>query len=196
MEDAFNHNLWLKATINMHKTNEIIIAGFGGQGILFAGKILAYGGMLAGQEVSWLPSYGPEMRGGTANCSIIISNEKVSSPFVVNPNILVAMNKPSLDKFEDSVVKGGIIISDSSLVDRSIKRTDITEIKIPATKIAYEINAPKLANMVILGKLIKETSVLSLIEVQNAIKSSVPPSKTDLLEINNEAILKGYHFAQ
>lgn len=175
-------------------TNEIIIAGFGGQGILFAGKILAYGGMIAEKEVSWLPSYGPEMRGGTANCNVIISDEPVSSPVSPNPDVVIVMNKPSLDKFEDTVKKDGKVFIDSTLIDRKVKRNDLNCYYIPATQIANDIGAPKLANMVMLGKVIKEAGVLPLEIVLSAIEKSVPPSKKQLIEVNNNAIMKGYEY--
>ena len=136
---------------------EILIAGFGGQGVLFAGKLLAHIGLHENKQLSWLPSYGPEMRGGTANCSVIISDEPVGSPIVTKPDILIAMNLPSLDKYENDVVPGGVIIVDSSLVTRKVNRDDVTVFYIPATSMANEINAPTLANMIIIGKLIKET---------------------------------------
>ena len=137
-------------------TTRILFAGFGGQGILFAGKFLAYKGLIENKEVSWLPSYGPEMRGGTANCSVIISDEPIGSPIVSDPDVLVVMNLPSLDKYEDSVVSGGKIFVDSSLVDRKVKRDDVDVYYIPATKIAEENGIPTLANMIITGKVIKE----------------------------------------
>ena len=119
-------------------TTQILIAGFGGQGILFSGKFLAYEGLLEGKELSWLPSYGPEMRGGTANCSVILSDTKVGSPIVLNPDVLIAMNGPSLDKYENETVKGGKIFVDSSLITRKVERTDVETYYIPATKMASD----------------------------------------------------------
>ena len=120
------------------KDMNALLAGFGGQGILFMGKVIAYAGLTDGKEVSWLPSYGPEMRGGTANCSVCISSDPICSPLVVTPNVFVAMNGPSYDKFIDSVVPGGIVILDSTLVEREVKRDDITVCLVPATKLAEE----------------------------------------------------------
>ena len=117
-------------------TTQVLIAGFGGQGVLFAGKFLAYKGLIADKQVSWLPSYGPEMRGGTANCSVIISDEPVGSPIVGTPDILVAMNLPSLKKYENDVVSGGIIIVDSALISEKVERDDVTTYYVPATKMA------------------------------------------------------------
>jgi len=178
----------------MSNIHELIIAGFGGQGILFGGKVLAYGGLLADKEVSWLPSYGPEMRGGTANCHIVVSDAPVGSPMIVNPGLLIAMNLPSLDKFEDFVVPGGTIIVDSSLIDRKVKRTDVTVAYIPATQMASDMNAPKLANMIILGKLIKESDILTYDQLKTGLAKCVPASKADLLELNLKVIDAGYNY--
>lgn len=178
----------------MSKTHELVIAGFGGQGILFTGKVLAYGGLTSGREVSWLPSYGPEMRGGTANCHVIISDKPVGSPIISNPTSLIAMNKPSLDKFEDLVVPGGTIIIDSSLIDRKVKRTDVNAFYIPATHMALDMDAAKMANMIILGKLIRETQMLSYDELKAGLKKCVPPSKAELYDFNLKVIDVGYQY--
>lgn len=137
-------------------TTNILIAGFGGQGILFAGKFLAYKGLMDEKQVSWLPSYGPEMRGGTASCSVILSDEPVGSPIVSYPDILIAMNLPSLDKYEPTVRPGGTIFIDSTLIERKAARSDVTVHYIPATALASENNMPTLANMIIMGKLLAE----------------------------------------
>lgn len=178
----------------MSKTSELIIAGFGGQGILFTGKVLVYGGMVADKEVSWLPSYGPEMRGGTANCHVIISDTPVSSPIIVNPSLLIAMNLPSLDKFEDFVVPGGKIFIDSSLIERKVQRDDVTTYYIPATKMAQDMEAPKLANMIMLGYLASNTDMLTYDELKAGLDKCVPPSKKELLELNLKMIDTGYHY--
>lgn len=175
-------------------TKEILIAGFGGQGVLFAGKLLAHIGLHENKQLSWLPSYGPEMRGGTANCSVIISDEPVGSPIVTKPDILIAMNLPSLDKYENDVVPGGVIIVDSSLVTRKVNRDDVTVFYIPATSMANEINAPTLANMIIIGKLIKETNVVSYSEIDNVLEKIVSARHQNLLEINKKAIDAGYNY--
>lgn len=175
-------------------TTNILLAGFGGQGILFAGKFLAYNGLIEEKQISWLPSYGPEMRGGTANCSVIISDEPVGSPIVTNPDVLVVMNLPSLDKYEKAVVPGGKIFVDSTLIDRKVAREDVDVFYIPATQMAKQMGAPTLANMIISGKLIKETGVVSYDKVEAALKKVVSAKHADLLSINLEAVTKGYEF--
>lgn len=178
----------------MEKTHEILLAGFGGQGILFAGKVLVYGGMMNALEVSWLPSYGPEMRGGTCNCSIIISDEPIGSPLVVDPGVLVALNRPSLDKFEARVKEGGYILYDSSLIDREITREDVSVVAIPATKMAEELGLKGLANMLMVGALIKAIGCFSLSDMEKAIQKVVPASKAALIEKNIEAVRAGYNY--
>ena len=135
-------------------TREYLFAGFGGQGLLFSGKVLAYKGLIEEKNVSWLPSYGPEMRGGTANCSVIISEDEIGAPIVLNPDVLVAMNLPSLDKYESAVKPGGTIFVESSLIGRRVQRTDVNVYYVPATGLAEEISAPQLANMILMGKLL------------------------------------------
>lgn len=175
---------------------EILIAGFGGQGILFAGKFLAYEGLIENRNVSWLPSYGPEMRGGTANCSIILSDSPVGSPIVTNPDILIAMNLPSLDKYEAETKAGGCIFSDSSLIERKIARDDVSAYYIPATKLAEENNFSGLANMIILGYMIKKTSVIPKENIEAALSKVVPPAKAHLLDKNRAAIELGCNYAE
>ncbi len=176
------------------KNCKIMLAGFGGQGILFAGKVLAYAGLKAGREVSWLPSYGPEMRGGTANCSVVISDKPVGSPIIPHPDVLIAMNRPSLDKFEAALPAGGLIITDSSLVDREVERTDVTVVKVPARELALEAGLGNLSNMVIVGKLIRETGLYTMDEIKAGLEKSIPPSKAALLEKNISAIELGYTY--
>ena len=174
-------------------THEIIFAGFGGQGILFAGKVIAYAGMIEEKNVSHLPSYGPEMRGGTANCSVIVSDENVASPVIIDPTSLVVMNGPSLDKFEDNVVPGGKIFIDSTLVTRDVKRSDVEVYKIDATHLAQKMGLPKLANIIMVGKLVKETGIFTYDEIKKAITKMVPASKPELLENNMKAFDTGYN---
>ena len=174
------------------KTQEIIIAGFGGQGVLFAGKVLAYAGMMAGNEVAWCPSYGPEMRGGTANCSISISEEPIGSPIINHPSILIAMNKPSFEKFEQSVAPGGMILVDGSLIDSKTNRTDVTFISIPSSGIANDIGVGFLSNMVLLGQLMKLTDMFTLKELEKALIKNISARKKDLFEANIKAIQAGY----
>ena len=169
----------------------ILLAGFGGQGILFAGKLLATCGLLDGREVSWLPSYGPEMRGGTANCSVCVSDEPVASPLVLNPELLVAMNNPSYDKFIDAVTPGGMAVLDSSLIDRTCDRTDIRVFYVPATSLANENELQSLANMILLGKLLQESGLASFETMDAAIAKCVPARKAHLLDGNRRAIRLG-----
>ena len=173
-------------------TTQIILAGFGGQGILFAGKLLAYAGMLNGKEVSWLPSYGPEMRGGTANCSVIISDEQIASPIIQRPDVLLALNGPSLEKFEDAVVKGGTIIYDASLIASAKENADVNVCGINATETAIGMDAKTLANMVMLGKFIKETNVFTMEQLKEALKKLMPPSKAALYDLNCKVLDAGY----
>ena len=175
-------------------TTQILIAGFGGQGVLFAGKFLAYKGMLEDKQVSWLPSYGPEMRGGTANCSIIISDDPVGSPIVSTPDALIAMNLPSFDKYENAVVSGGKVFIDSTLIGRKAQRTDIDAYYIPATKMAADAGIPTLANMIILGKMIKETNAVSFEDLMSAMKKVVSAKRAELMDINIKALEAGYNY--
>lgn len=173
-------------------TTQYLIAGFGGQGILFAGKFLAYGGLNDGQNVSWLPSYGPEMRGGTASCSVILSDSPVGSPIVSKPDVLIAMNLPSLDKYEDCVVSGGTIYVDSSLVKRQVRRTDVTVKYIPATQMASDNNISKLANMIIMGKVLLDGGKFDNDEsVMNALKKVISAKHSDMLDVNFGALRLG-----
>ena len=176
------------------KTTQILIAGFGGQGILFAGKFLAYKGLLEDLQVSWLPSYGPEMRGGTANCSVIISDEPVGSPIVGNPDVLIAMNLPSLDKYEDAVVSGGKIFVDSTLIGRKVRRTDVEVHYIPATQMASDNQMPTLANMIIMGKVLQACPELGATHIQEALKKVVSARHQDLLAVNEKALPLGAEY--
>lgn len=167
------------------------IAGFGGQGILFAGKVIAYGGLMEEKEISWLPSYGPEMRGGTANCSICISDKPIGSPLVLSPNVFLAMNLPSFDKFINQVEPGGVVIADSFLIPKKSDRDDIKAFYIPATKIAEEEGLKGLANIILVGKLFKETSFCTWESLEKAVKKCVPASKAHLLDANLKALKIG-----
>ena len=173
------------------KTTQILIAGFGGQGILFAGKFLAYKGLLEDLQVSWLPSYGPEMRGGTANCNVIISEQPVGSPIVTTPDVLIAMNLPSLQKYVDTVAPGGQIYVDSALIDVKVERTDVDVFYIPATSMAREHHIPTLANMIIMGHLLHNNPELSFDGTQTVVEKLVPPTKAALVELNMKALTLG-----
>lgn len=175
-------------------TKQMLLSGFGGQGILFAGKFLAYKGLTDGKQVSWLPSYGPEMRGGTASCSVIISDEAVGSPIISNPDILVAMNLPSLDKFENSVVSGGIILADSTLIERKVEREDVTVYYVPATRLASENGFPTLANMILMGKLLEVLGDFDSEALRATLSKIIPPKRAEMLETNLKALKLGADF--
>ncbi len=172
----------------------ILLAGFGGQGILFAGKQLVLAGMKSDKQISWLPSYGPEMRGGTCNCSVNIDDEPIGSPIVTSPDILVAMNKPSLLKFESKVVSGGTVVIDSSLIDVNVSRDDVNAYAIPATQMANDAGFPKLANVIMLGYLVKKTGLFDTGYFMECIKASAPKAKPELGEMNAKALQMGYDY--
>ena len=176
------------------KTTQILIAGFGGQGVLFAGKFLAYKGLVQGKQLSWLPSYGPEMRGGTANCSVIISDTPVGSPIITTPDVLVAMNLPSLQKFVNDVVPGGKIFIDSTLIDAKVERTDVEVFYIPATQIAKDAGFATLANMVLVGKVMKECDALSFDGNKETLETFIPAKKANLIDVNCQALQTGYDY--
>ena len=172
-------------------TVQFLFSGFGGQGILFAGKFVAYKGLIEDKQVSWLPSYGPEMRGGTASCGVIVGDEPVGSPIVTAPDVLVAMNLPSLDKYEASVAPGGIIFMDSTLIERHVTRTDVTVYEIPATKLASDNGIPTLANMIIVGKILKVLGQFNKDDVDAALKKVISAKRADMLETNLGAVRLG-----
>ncbi len=170
---------------------EIIIAGFGGQGIMLLGRLLAYAGMLEEKNVAWMPSYGPEMRGGTANCTVIISTEEIASPVVSYPRSIIVMNQPSLDKFEPQVKKEGLILLNDSLIKRKVNRDDVTIIRVPANDIADQLGNSKVANMVIFGAYIKKSEVVKLDTVFKALEETLAASHQDLIDLNKEALRRG-----
>lgn len=172
-------------------TNSFLIAGFGGQGVLFAGKFLVNKGMMEGKEVSWLPSYGPEMRGGTANCSVIVSDEPVGSPIVSHPNVLIVMNLPSLDKYEDSVVPGGKIFVDSTLIERKVRRDDVEVYYVPATRLASENAMGNLANMILTGKVIQALGEFDEEGVKDALGHVVSAKHPEMFDVNMKALAIG-----
>ena len=173
---------------------QIVIAGFGGQGLLFAGKVLAYAALTEQRELSWLPSYGPEMRGGTANCNVIISDSPVGSPIVQNPNVLMVMNTPSLDKYEKSVAPGGKIFVDSTLISRKVEREDVEVFYIPATKMASDMGMPTLANMILLGAIVKATGCITDAGMLAGLNKIIPAQKANLLDANLKCIQAGKDF--
>ena len=176
------------------KTTQILIAGFGGQGVLFAGKFLAYKGLVQDKNVSWLPSYGPEMRGGTANCSVILSDMPVGSPIITEPDVLVAMNLPSLQKFVDSVVPGGKILVDSTLIDAKVERTDVEVFYIPATQMAKDAGFSTLANMILLGKAMAACNAVSFDNLKETFETFIPAKKAGLIDMNCQALKLGYDY--
>ncbi|MGI6279574.1 MAG: 2-oxoacid:acceptor oxidoreductase family protein [Acutalibacteraceae bacterium] len=169
-------------------TTQFLFAGFGGQGILFSGKFMAYKGLIEDKQVSWLPSYGPEMRGGTASCSVIISDTPVGSPIVSRPDVLVAMNLPSLDKYEDSVTPGGMIFADSTLIDRKVRRDDVKVYYIPATRLANDNNIPTLANMIIVGKIMSVMNEYNDDGIKATLEKVISARHADMLEYNLKAL--------
>ena len=175
-------------------TISMIMAGFGGQGILFSGKFFAHKGLIEDKYLSWLPSYGPEMRGGTANCSVILSDTDIGSPIVNNPDCLMAMNLPSLDKYENEVVSGGKIFVDSTLISRKVERTDVDVYYIPSTEIANEKGISTLANMIITGKVLKEDPMLGFDGIDAPLSKVVSARHQDLLEVNKTALKLGYDY--
>ncbi|MEW6286994.1 MAG: 2-oxoacid:acceptor oxidoreductase family protein [Chloroflexota bacterium] len=175
---------------------EIIIAGFGGQGVLFGGQVLAYAAMDTGWQVTWIPSYGPEMRGGTANCTVIIADDEIGSPLVKHPPLAIALNLPSFDKYEELLAPGGTLIVNQSMVDRGAKRTDIHVIFVPCNEIAEEIGDRKLLNMVAVGALLTALPELTLQDVEKALEAHLPARHKHLLPKNYEALKRGYEAAQ
>lgn len=170
---------------------EIIMSGFGGQGIMSMGQLLAYAGMLEKKQVSWMPSYGPEMRGGTANCTVIVSTDKIGSPIVSEISTVIAMNKPSLDKFESMLKKGGTLIYNSSLIDKKPTRDDIEIIPVAANDIASEIGMSKMANIVALGALIGKTDLVTADSIMESLKKVLEGKGEDILKLNEEALNRG-----
>lgn len=175
---------------------EIIIAGFGGQGVLFGGQVVAYAAMDAGKEVTWIPSYGPEMRGGTANCTVVIADDEIGSPLVKNPPLAIALNLPSFDKYEESLASGGHLIVNQSMVDRGPKREDINVILVPCNEIAEELGDKKLLNMVAVGALLTVLPEITIQDVEKALDGHLPARHKHLLPKNYEALRRGYEAAQ
>jgi 2-oxoglutarate ferredoxin oxidoreductase subunit gamma len=175
--------------------NDVIMAGFGGQGVLLIGKMLAYTGMREGKEVSWLPSYGPEMRGGTANCTVVISDRPVGSPVIQSPRGVVAMNLPSLDKFEPMLRPGGLLVINSSLINRDASRDDIRVLKVPANEIAQKLNNPRGANMVALGAYVGASGSVSLEEIEKVVRETFA-SKPKVVDSNIKALQEGYELGK
>jgi 2-oxoglutarate ferredoxin oxidoreductase subunit gamma len=171
--------------------NETLIAGFGGQGVLFTGKIMAHAAMAENLQVTWFPSYGPEMRGGTANCTVVISDEEIGSPQVRQPHAVIAMNLPSLDKYENQVAPGGFLVINTSMVNRKAKRSDIHVLEVPGTELAEELGDKRLANSILLGALLAEAKFLKVGSVEKALEESLHGNKKPMVDINKKAMQKG-----
>jgi 2-oxoglutarate ferredoxin oxidoreductase subunit gamma len=174
---------------------EIILAGFGGQGVLLIGKLLAYSGMKAGREVTWLPAYGPEMRGGTCNCTVVLSDRPIGSPISKSPHGLIALNLPSLDKFEEMVRPAGIIVVNTSLINRLPRRTDVRVVPVPANEVAMECGSAKAANMVALGAYLGASGIAELEQVKTIITESFA-AKPALVAVNHQALSRGFALGQ
>jgi 2-oxoglutarate ferredoxin oxidoreductase subunit gamma len=175
---------------------EVFLAGFGGQGVMFAGQVLSYAAMDAGKEVTWIPSYGPEMRGGTANCTVVIADEEIGSPLVQDPPAVIVMNLPSLDKYEPTVKAGGVLVVNSSMVDRDVTRKDITWVSLPCNEIAEQAGDRRMANIVAMGALLTLVPVLTLEEVETSLRAHMPGRHKHLLSKNLEALKHGAEYAQ
>jgi 2-oxoglutarate ferredoxin oxidoreductase subunit gamma len=173
---------------------DIIISGFGGQGVLFAGQLLAYAAMDEGKETTWIPSYGPEMRGGTANCTVVISNEEIGSPMVRNPLAVIAMNLPSVDKYEHSIRSGGLLVVNASLINRSVERADIRVLNIPGSTIAEELGDRRMTNMVMLGGLLANLPVLPIEAIERSLEAHLPKRHHRLLPLNFQALRRGAEY--
>jgi 2-oxoglutarate ferredoxin oxidoreductase subunit gamma len=178
----------------MHE--EVIFSGFGGQGVLFAGQLLAYAGMGEGKHVTWIPSYGPEMRGGTANCTVVVSDEPIGSPLASRPSVVVAFNNPSMLKYSDLVRPGGLLIVNSSIVEATTDRDDITVLRIPATATANELGEARLTNMILSGGMLAARPMVSVDTLRETITAKLPKRKHHLLEVNLQAISKGVELAK
>ncbi|NWF51065.1 MAG: 2-oxoacid:acceptor oxidoreductase family protein [Ignavibacteriaceae bacterium] len=175
----------------MTKEHEIIFAGFGGQGVLSLGRLIAYAGMIEGKEVSWMPSYGPEMRGGTANCIVIVSDSRISSPIITRFDTAILLNQPSVDKFEKAVKPGGLLLYEQSTVIHPPTRTDIEIICIPANEEADKLQAKQVANMVMAGAFLEKRPILKIETIIDALKKALPPRRHNLIPVNEQALARG-----
>lgn len=175
---------------------DIVIAGFGGQGVLFAGQILAFAGMDAGYNVTWIPSYGPEMRGGTANCTVIISDEEIGSPLVRHPKAAIVLNLPSLEKYEPMIISGGVLVANASLVNRGAARNDIDSVFVPTNEIAEALGNRRLINMVAVGALLTLLPVIKVSDIEKALDKHMPERHRKLLPVNVQALEQGAEFAK
>ena len=179
----------------MNKAHEIIFAGFGGQGILSMGQIIAYAAMIEEKEISWMPSYGPEMRGGTANCIVIVSDSRISSPIISTFDSAIVLNQPSLDKFESAVKPGGLLMYEESAIISPPKRTDIEILSIPANEEALKLNLKRAANMILVGAFLEKRPLVKIENILTALKKVLPERHHHLIPVNKDALLKGKELA-
>ena len=173
----------------------IIIAGFGGQGVLFSGQLLAYAGMDAGRQVTWIPSYGPEMRGGTANCTVIISTDIVGAPVVARPDVAIVLNQPSYEKYEPLVKSRGLLIVNSSIISSETDRAELETVYVAANAIAEEFGSVKMLNMVAIGAMLQRRPILAMTEIERALADHLPPRKAHLMEANKQVLHRGYEIS-
>ena len=173
----------------------IVIAGFGGQGVLFAGQLLAYAGMDTGRHVTWIPSYGPEMRGGTANCTVIISDDPIGAPLVANPDVAIVLNQPSFDKYKELIKADGLLVVNSSIITEEADRDDLETVYVAANAIAEELGSGKMLNMAAIGAMLQRRPVLEMATIEQALADHLPPRKSHLLEANLQVLKRGYAIA-
>ena len=178
------------------EVERIILAGFGGQGILFLGKVLAEVGMHCGKHVSWIPSYGPEMRGGTANCAVAVSDEEIASPVASTPEVVVAMNQPSFVRFQGALQSGGLLCANSSLVHTESARGDIEILAVPTSELAGELGSMKVANMIMLGALVRASSMISYDAMVENLAEILGKGRAKLLDLNKKALAMGYDYTK
>ncbi len=176
--------------------HDFIFSGFGGQGALFAGQLLAYAAMDDGKHVTWIPSYGPEMRGGTAHCTVVISDEEIGSPLVGHPGYVVALNNPSVEKYEPLLASGGSLLFNASIVSHVVQRPDVRGLPIPASDVAAELGNARLTNMVMLGALLEQSRVLPLADLERALDLHLPARRRELLDLNKQALRRGGELAR
>jgi len=180
----------------MSTTTEVIISGFGGQGALFAGQVLAYAALDTGRYVTWIPSYGPEMRGGTARCTVVVSDEEIGSPIVRRPSSAIVLNIPSMESFEPAVAPGGVLVVNSSLVDLTSQRDDLTAVYVDATELATEMGNARVGNMILLGAWAVATGVVTVEQLTQAVADHLPSERQRLVPINQQALRRGAEVAR
>jgi len=178
----------------MHE--EVIVSGFGGQGALFAGQLLTYTGMDKGHQVTWIPSYGPEMRGGTAHCTVILSDDPIGSPIIRNPTAAIVMNPPSMEKYESLIKPGGVLVINSTLIQAQSERDDISVVYVPANDLAAELGNVKMANVVLLGALLGTKPILPVKAVKQAMEDHIPERRKHIIEPNKRALDRGIEYVQ